>query len=340
MDILIKSFNRAYYLDRCLYSIEKHVNNFDGKIIVLDDGTPKIFLDKILLKYPNIYLEKSNFYQEKQKYALEEKQLKEHKIPIDLWIKSASEASENFLLIEDDTWFIEDVDFKELSKEIIENNVVLTKLYWIGNPKINNSKESILKKNIVVIKPNLYCTIPAFYYFIFYKFNRFKIRKLLRFFKINTDDKRLAYYTIYATAGVIFNKNYFNKLWKNHQSNVDENLQVYNAVKDYFKQKNNNKFAHYKQEILRTGFISSATNQFKENYKGNVDMFIFNKLLNNAWLNSEFDTISSLPNDINHQEVITVIENNIKKNISVQNWISWVEDFKNQYRSNGCIVDN
>ena len=337
MDILIKSFNRAYYLDRCLYSIVEHVKNLDGKIIILDDGTPKVYLDKIILKYPNIYIEKSDFYQNKQEHSLNEKQLKEHKIPIDLWIKSANIASENFLLIEDDSWFIDTVDFKELNQEIVDNNVVLTKLYWIGNSKINTNKESILKKNIVIIKPKLYTIIPSLYYFIFYKFNRFKIRKLLQFFKINTDDKRLAYYAIYATAGVIFNKNYFNKLWINHKNKVDENLQIYNAVKDYFKYKNKNKFAHYKKEVLRTGFISSATNQFKESFKGNIDMFVFNKILNDAWFKNEFDTISSLPYDINTEDVIAVL--NCNKKCSSQDWMSWNDDFKNQYKSIGCLID-
>jgi len=43
--IIIKSFNRPYYLDRCLQSIYKFVKgNF--KIIVLDDGTPGKYLNK------------------------------------------------------------------------------------------------------------------------------------------------------------------------------------------------------------------------------------------------------------------------------------------------------
>ena len=40
MQILIKSFNRAFYLDRCLQTIENFV---DGKytVKILDDGTPE-----------------------------------------------------------------------------------------------------------------------------------------------------------------------------------------------------------------------------------------------------------------------------------------------------------
>ena len=35
--ILVKSFNRAYYLDRCLQSIQQFVEG-DYQIVVLDDG--------------------------------------------------------------------------------------------------------------------------------------------------------------------------------------------------------------------------------------------------------------------------------------------------------------
>jgi len=48
IDILIKSFNRPYYLDRCLYSIYKFVKKTDFNIVVLDDGTPEKYLQKIL----------------------------------------------------------------------------------------------------------------------------------------------------------------------------------------------------------------------------------------------------------------------------------------------------
>ena len=58
MDILIKSFDRPYYLDRCLKSIEMFVQG-DYSIKILDDGTPPAYLEKILLKYPLVQIERS-----------------------------------------------------------------------------------------------------------------------------------------------------------------------------------------------------------------------------------------------------------------------------------------
>ncbi len=339
MDIIIKSFNRPYYLNRCLYSINKFVKNFEGEIYVLDDGTPQIYLDKIIQLFPNIILKKSEFYEQKQHNALNGICPNTYNIPINLWVNACKNASENFILIEDDTWFIDVLDIVAVEKEIIENKVVITKLFWLGNPKLNQNKGTVKKDNIVLLKPKLYTIIPALYYVIFYKFNRFKIRKILKFLSINTEEKRLAYYTIYAVAGMIFNKNYYSKLWHNHDNKVDEGLQLYNALKYYFKNYNNVQFARYNHEILRTGFISSATNQHKEDYDGKVDMFVFNKILNDAWLNDHIDVINSMPNDINPKEIITILDSNPQNRISSKDWLAWVESFKNYYLDIGCKID-
>ena len=54
--ILIKSFNRAFYLDRCLKSIKTYVTG-NYTVTILDDGTPQKYLDKIQQKdkFDNYY---------------------------------------------------------------------------------------------------------------------------------------------------------------------------------------------------------------------------------------------------------------------------------------------
>jgi hypothetical protein len=339
MDILIKSFNRPYYLERCLFSIQKYVKNNTGKIVVLDDGTPQIYLDKIAKLYPDIEIHKSEFYEEKQKLTVAGTQPNNYVIPINLWLNASKSATENFILLEDDTWFIEDVDVVQIENDVHDNNVLITKLFWLGNPKLNQNKEEVFYNNLVFLKPKLFSIIPFIYYFIFYKFNKYKIRKTLRFFKINTEERRLAYYTIYAVAGMIFNKNYYAKLWDNHSNNVDEGLQMFNAVKHYFRYKSANKYARYKHEILRTGFVSSATNQHKENYRGNIDMFVFNKILNESWYNDKLDALKSLPYDIEQQQIKSILEESKNELVGFSNWLLWYNDFKNEYKSIGCIID-
>ncbi|WNM18753.1 glycosyltransferase family 2 protein [Flavobacterium capsici] len=338
MDILIKSYNRPYYLDRCLFSIQKHVVN-NGNVVVLDDGTPQIYLDKIQEKYPFVIIKKSEFYNEKVTYTSVGKRPEKYKIPIEFWLNAAKNASENFILIEDDTWFIDDVNLNEINNEIANNSVAMTKLYWIGNSIINQNKKEQKLNNIVLLEPKLFTIVPSIYNFIFYKFDKFKIRKTLRLFKIHTDEKHLAYYTIYAVAGMIFNKEYFLSLWKNHQNKVDEGLQLYNAVKKFKDSKGKLKFARCEKEVLKTGFISSATNEHKEKFSGNVDMFQFNKIMNEAWLNDTFEVIKSLPNDIHSDEVVKVLNSSNQNAIQTENWINWSNDFKNYYINIGCKID-
>ena len=88
----------------------------------------------------------------------------------------------------------------------------------------------------------------------------------------------------------IFNRDYFVSLWNNHENNIDEGLQIYNALK--FLRKNKNQFARYNNQVLRTGFMSSATSQYKERFGENVDMFVFNKI--NILLMSDVAAIQSL----------------------------------------------
>jgi hypothetical protein len=304
--------------------------------VILDDGTPQIYLDKIQSKYPLAIITKSDFYTEKIEFTTFGKRPNDYKIPIEFWIESAKNASENFILIEDDTWFVEDVNLSQLDNEITQNNVMMTKLYWIGNDIINQNKKKTYLENIILLKPKLFTIFPPLYYFIFYKFDRFKIRKTLKFLKINTLERHLAYYCIYAVAGMVFNKNYFSKVWKNHKNKVEEGLQLYNAVKYYYENKDSIQFAQYKIEVLKTGFISAATNEHKEGFDGNVDMFEFNLILNNAWLNNNLQVVDSLPNDISENEVKRVLETS---KLKVNDWVVWNTAFKKMYLDYGSIVD-
>ena len=104
MDLLIKSFNRPYYLDRCIQSIYLNVQDNDFNIIVLDDGTPQKYLDKLAEKYPEIKILKSDLYSEKSKAIANGDSNVNSKIPIDLWINAAEKSSNYFLLTVKENW--------------------------------------------------------------------------------------------------------------------------------------------------------------------------------------------------------------------------------------------
>ncbi|CAM3950110.1 MULTISPECIES: hypothetical protein [Flavobacterium] len=336
MDILIKSFNRPYYLDRCLFSIQKFGINFTGSIYVLDDGTPQKFLDKIVLKYPYIKIVKTEFYDKKSK-LIQSNSIKEIlEIPIKTWITCAGNTSEYFLLIEDDFWFIRYFNFGFFNGIVKDNDLAILKLIWLGNKKVISGITQREEKKYLIYKPNLDSFNP-FYFKLFFCTNRFKIRKIFKQLNVFSDKKCLNYYSIYSVAGAVFNKEYFVNLWKNNNGKVDEKLQIYNALK-FLGKKNHFKFARTNVEYFKTGFISSATNKKDNNIQ--IDMFQFNNVLNESWLKGEFLTTQDLKNDICEEKIMRVLENHKEENhIKGELWKSWVLSFKNQFRAIGCKID-
>ncbi|RZM21994.1 MAG: hypothetical protein EOO88_30815 [Pedobacter sp.] len=116
-DIFIKSFNRAFYLDRCIASIYKNITgNFTIKI--LDDGTPKKYLDKIQAKYPEVEISLSNSYEEKTMAIAENlisgKPINGFDIPTKFWYNNVEKASKYVIVTEDDVWFTQAVNVDQL----------------------------------------------------------------------------------------------------------------------------------------------------------------------------------------------------------------------------------
>ncbi|NBW27162.1 MAG: glycosyltransferase [Flavobacteriaceae bacterium] len=338
MDLLIKSFNRPYYLDRCIQSIYLNVRDNDINIIILDDGTPKKYLDKLTNKYPAIKILKSDLYSEKSKAIVNGDSNVNSKIPIDLWINAAEKASNYFLLIEDDFWFTKPIHLKKIRLNLESDKIKILKLCWLGNSNLLPKKTERSNNEYSIFTPNLYTTNPYLFNLIF-RFHRFKIRKILTFLNFYSLDRFLEYYTIYSTSGAIFKKKYFLNLWRNHNNSVDEGLQLLNAVKYLNSKKKKQYFGFTNTEYMRTGFLSSASNQNKKYDKVNFNMFNFNKIINEAWLNDIFDAMENYPNDLNSLKIeeLLVASNNFSATST--EWKKWVSEFKNQYLSFGCNID-
>ena len=338
MDILIKSFNRPYYLDRCIQSIVLNSRNSEYKIVVLDDGTPQKYLDKILDKYPEINILKSEFYDEKSNAVANDIHNINSKIPIDLWINSAKNTSNYFLFIEDDFWFTKSFNLKKFRLNLETDKIKMLKLCWLGNSKLV-SENTISNNNLYsIFNANLYTENPYLFNLIF-RIDRFKIRKIVTFLKFYSEERFINYYTIYATSGAIFKKKYFLNLWKNHKNSVDERLQLLNAVKFINKKKKSSNFGFSNNELMKTGFLSSADNKNKAYNKVAFDMFVFNKIINEAWFNNDFDVMQNYPNDLNSHKIEELLIRSNNPLSQVSEWKKWVQAFKNQYIAFGCKID-
>ena len=334
MDILIKSFNRPYYLDRCLQSVYDNVQDLNFSIKVLDDGTPHRYLEKLQLKFPEILIFKSAYYKEKSKAIDDNRQIERLKIPIDLWINAAKDATDYFLLLEDDFHFTKNINLEETQKTLQEENIYLLKLIWLNNPMLIHGNTIKTRGNIKIYKPNFFSKRPLLHRFIFGT-TRYNIRKIMSVCKLYSKDRALQYYSIYGVAGAIFKKDYFLNLWNNHQNEVDENLQLKNAVKFLYKN-SNIQFGRTSQEFVETGFLSSASN--KNFVIGNFDVFVLNKILNEAWFVDKFDMTDDVSEDLVVSKIVAIlsIENNFRA--AVQDWNKWVFLFKQQFQKIGCNI--
>ncbi|TWO31793.1 glycosyltransferase family 2 protein [Seonamhaeicola sediminis] len=332
MDIIIKSFNRVYYLDRCLHSIFLYLQNFKGEIYILDDGSPQIYLDKIQLKFPGIVILKSPNYEEKSKAILDKTFNFPSTIPSKFWYESVLDLSDYFMVLEDDMWFTENCDVSELNDICKNENLALLKLFWVSNPKTVGS--NIVKRNrgIEVYNPDLKSRSPKFFKYIYMKYNPIW-RGILSLFRLYTKESELQYYTIYSVAGAVFKKDYYLSIWDDAYAIVDEKQQLLNAVQYY--NKFNVAFAKVNKEVLKTGFMSSAT--LKYHYP-DFSILDFNCMLNEYWLRNDNAFNNNLSLDLDTNEIINILHSYDKPEAYILQWLDWVNSFKAQFRKIGCNI--
>lgn len=334
IDIFIKSFNRPFYLDRCLKSIENFVfGNY--KITILDDGTPQKYLDKIKLKYPQIEILKSSNYTEKSSAIISGKDINGFQIPTDLWINAVKNASEYFIITEEDVWFTKTINVDDLIQKSKKHNISLLKLGWLGNQKDDQwvNIKSIDKEIYSIYPKKIFLPSPIIMDWFFYnKFKFFTICYQLRIFDNYT---KLKYWSLNSILMGFWQKDYWLSIWKNSQGIVDEKQQLRNAANYYKKHRQNPNFiARLQDEVMKTTFQSSATNSYHK-YGINFDVNHFNHLINEAWLNGHFDAMQNSPKDFS----IEYFEEFLDEKINITNFHHWVEKFKNQYKNLGCNVE-
>lgn len=338
-DIFIKSFNRPYYLDRCISSIYSNVSGMHN-ITVLDDGTPQKYLQKIQEKYPDVKIFTSESY-EKKTAAIEEnlksgKEINGFEIPTELWIEAAKNASEYFIMTEDDVWFTQKINLDDLKNDCEKHKINLLKLGWLSNKK---DKQHI---DIQEINPNINSASPkdlflgnqkimeAFFY------NKLKFFTLLYKFGKVDNHTQLKYWSLNSILMGLYKKEYWLEIWKKMNGKVDEKRQLINASVYYRKHKNNKNFiARLKNEVMKTTFQSSATNSYHQ-YGNQFDVNLFNHQINEAWLQGDFNALQNFPKDFS----LDYFEQFLNEKINKTEWKNWVSNFKKHYRDLGCDVED
>lgn len=323
INIYIKSLNRPLFLDRCLWSIHKKVKNFD-KIIILDDGTPQHFLDEIKSKYPNVNIEKSEFYNEKsQMISQNAVDVSKFKFPGAFWGREISRSNHDYnLVIEDDMYFVHVVDLEEVCIFMANNNLVFHKFLWAQNENLNKgtiisgcNDHEIIKPDILTANPDTYRLIVEnkFFHLSALAFMGLYFRYYINF--------ALKYYTIYVVAGAIFRKDYFNYIW-NDISKLNESEQIAKTLEFYKKTNTKIVAGKSKTEFIKQSFLTSATNECK-----NITTSIFeiNRILNDGWLNGDIDPYKDFPGDFRMSEMKPLFDMHDKSGKVYNDWLKWYD---------------
>lgn len=336
MDILIKSFNRPWYLERCIRSIYRYVSG-DFQIVVLDDGTPPVYLDRIQILFPDIKLRLSPAYAQKvealTQHLNQTKRYNQFNIPIAMWRAAVSQATPFLLMFEDDIWFDRPLNIAALQQSMDDSGMVVAKIGWSGNPNTNHGSKTQVSDVLECIKPSLPLnSVPLFRLLAQ---NTFKCRSLA--FRLGLIDDRfnLPYYAMYAVAAAVFRKDYWLYLWKDAALEVNEDLQLANALAwkhahPYFN------YGKTRQEYCKTSYISSATNSMPG---VDFDMIVCNHYLNEAWLEQRLDAFQNFPADFSVTTLKAILSQAADPRCSPEHLDLWIEKFKAQYIKMGCDVE-
>lgn len=333
MDIFIKSFNRPYYLERCIRSIYKNVNG-DFKIKILDDGTAPEYINKILLLFPNIQINYSPYYEQKwhdlKAHNKGEKEYKSFVIPSHFWFENISKSTDIFLLLEDDIWLTAPIDLNDVAQIMTEKKFCLLRLFWQGNKQLIKGEIKSVGLGFQELIPSL----PWINEILLH--NRFKLTSIL--YRLGIIKKeinfQLPFYTLYTVAGSFFNIDYWLYLWKDTAEKVNEPMQLKKAIQ-WFKH-NEGKYAKTITETVQTSYISSATG-----YLNNIqfDMARFNYILNEAWFADKLDVMQNYPKDYSVEYLKLFLDNSNHPDCSFLEWEKWIHQFKSNYEALGCKTE-
>jgi hypothetical protein len=312
MNIYIKSFNRPFYLERCIASLYLNLKG-EFKIIVLDDGTLKKYIKKLQLKYGEVEFRYSNADDYKFELLRQEKfdEIKKNYIePYKFWVNEISkEENDFFFLLEDDTWITTEINLNEIYDVIKNNNTALLMMSyaqnWWTNIELNN----------------------------FRVFQNFSIQKILpRIVKPNDS------YKIWAVCGAIYEKRYWLSVFSNIYRMADESTQLYN-VYNYFSKNNTKNYFKLSRVIILPGFVVPARST-SEYYDAGLKQHVFLDCLNEYWFNNDtFNCLENFPLDFSENYIADILNTELNAK-QVEFWSHWYSNTLKGWKYYELIQEN
>jgi len=281
MNIYIKTFNRPFYLERCIKSALFNVINYD-EIIILDDGTQKEYKEKIIRLFPQV---KWVTNADGAKYELVrsgngQKAKELYGDPASFWLREImNDPNDYFLLIEDDTWFVNMLDLNHFEDVLIKENSVICKLWW---GEYNDKEED--------------ASITRIY----------KLWNDLSIHIINPSIQRSEdIYKIYILAMAIYRKDYFENALRKVNHFLDETTQITESLA-FFQNTADVTYCKTNERFIYQGWATSVRHDDAITVDVGINSFDFLDILNEAWFDNRMDVLANYPLDFDMDYLVNL----------------------------------
>ena len=333
INIYIKSFNRPYFLDRCLYSLDRYVTG-KYQVIILDDGTPEKYVQRIQEKYPKViftYTDKAALKRKEIQAAIESGQDQfTRSIPISFWRKTVEAGSDIFFMTEDDIWIYEPIDVDEYVALMKEKSINQIKVRWNGNENTNIGVRKKLNEHIEAVIPRVHFMAESIVK------NRFYIHSLLLKLKLIKSTFFLQLYTYYEVAGVFFDKKFWLYLYPENHLELEEMIQLGRAA-EWARTHPDTMFAKSIKESAKTSCLTSAAGGYNE--KSGFSMTMVNHYINEEWYHNRFDIMENFPHNYSLETFYEILKKCGDPRCDPDKWKKWSVDFKEHFMSFGAFPE-
>lgn len=334
MDVLIKSFFRPYYLARCLYSLKRFMKG-RYRAHVLDDGTPGRYLEKIRVLFPDVLI--THAEQHTQKCAAIDRHLTQgaefdaHTLPIALWTQAVQSCGTHFLMLEEDSWLVGDVDADELLHYASDQRVVCLKLGWNNNPRVGGRTENKAGSLFQLITERPLVTQRTAARLLLA--NRW-VRAAAARLGGPLERARLSFYPLYSVSSAVFDRAYWLDVWHQAPDRVNENAQLLRAL-EWLRAHPESQYARLSEERVHTSFITTSYGRLRV---FPFDMLRLNYWLNEAWLEGRLDACAGLPGDFDVAALKEIVAAAGDPRCRVEDWEAWMAHFRALHRAVGSEV--
>lgn len=291
-NVYIKSFNRPFYLDRCIRSVKFNVKNYE-KIIVLDDGTLSKYLERLRVLHPDVEIKGSGATDDKVA-LLRAERFKEIQQTCPsapaFWVAEiGKDPFDHILVLEDDAWVVRQFDLAAIVRNMNENDAMIVKLWW--STEANQVAETFDYPNgfsIQYIAPTLGSMFET--------------------------------YQIWIVAFAIFRRDY----WLNNvavaQRLADEGSQLVSAL-EYVRRHPTRRAAITGSRGVHQGWMVPGRST-PEYYDLGLRQHVLMDAMNEAWLAGRLDVTQGYPYDFSDDYMRSVIQRTIGAH-DYEIWRQW-----------------